>query len=96
MTADHGFQLLAGLLLIAAASDTAAAPGYLFPNEEAQRVTEMEHIVGLRIMAQPDEIGSHLFDEEEFAQYLLFAHGCSHAAMVFMAVGAIEQQTAAV
>lgn len=86
----------ARLVLVALSAQTAAAPGYFFPDEKSQLVAEPQNDAGLLIVPQADKVGTHLFYLLHFGAHHLFGQGSAYSGMVFMAVGAAQQQPFAV
>ena len=87
---------LTELYYVALSAQTAAAPGYFFPDEKSQLVAEPQNDAGLLIVPQADKVGTHLFYLLHFGAHHLFGQGSAYSGMVFMAVSAAQQQPLAV
>ena len=93
MLANHGGEHTPGLLTVALASQASPAPWYFFPDEQSERVAQIQHQVRLLVMAKSDEIGSHVLDLLQFVACLDFGHGSPYPSMVLMTVSTPEQQS---
>ena len=96
MRMNHVRQHSFGLCLILLATQTAAAPGNLFPYKNAQFIAKRKNNVRLLVMSQPDKIHSHFFHERHFRPHLFFCHSCAYARMVFVAVCTAQQKAGTV
>lgn len=96
MLLNHIGEHPARLVLVALSAQTAAAPGYFFPDEKSQLVAEPQNDAGLLIVPQADKVGTHLFYLLHFGAHHLFGQGSAYSGMVFMAVSAAQQQPFAV
>ena len=96
MLGDHVFEHPMGLLPIFVTPYSTTTPGNLFPHEDAERVAEVEHKVALLVMAQTNEIGTHVLDLLHLLTDLLIGHGSTHTRVVLMAMGALQEQTATI
>src|SRR5262249_59439834 len=84
------------LFLVVLASQTTAAPGNLFPDEQAELVAAVEHSAGLLIVAQPDEVCPHLLDQLHLGANQLFAHRRTEQGVVLVAMRSLDQKSRAI
>ena len=84
---DHVAQGAAAHLLEDVVADAAAAPGNLFPHEQAEPVAELEHAARLLVVREADEVCAHVFDELHLLIEQVVGHGRSVAGVIFVAVG---------
>ena len=96
MLSDHVFEHPMSLLLIPFSPYSTTTPGNLFPHEDAKRVAEVEHEVALLVMAQSDEVGTHVLDLLHLLSDLLIGHSGTHSGMVLMAMCTLQEQTATI
>ena len=93
---DHVAQGAAAHLLEDVVADTAAAPGNLFPHEQAEAVAELEYTARLLVVREADEVCAHVFDELHLLIEQVVGHRRSVACVIFVAMGSAQQQTLAV
>src|SRR5262249_34446624 len=93
---DHVAEHSPSLFLVVLASQTTAAPGNLFPDEQAELVAAVEHSAGLLIVAQPDEVRAHLLDQLHLGANQLFAHRRTEQGVVLVAMRSLDQKSRAI
>ena len=93
---DQCPEHVTALLPVAFAAKPAAAPGDFLPDEQAQLVAEVEDERCLLVVAEADEVGPHLLDLRHRAADHVVGHGCRDSRVVFVVVGAAEEQPLAI
>ncbi len=77
-------------------ADAAAAPGNLFPDEDAEPVAVLEHAARLLVVGETDEVRAHVLDELHLLVDEVVGHGGCVACVVFVAMGSAEEESLAV
>src|SRR5215216_1750298 len=93
MLFDHILQHSFCLLLINLSAQPAAAPGNFFPDEDAETIAEIENDARLLVMTQANKIHSHFLHHYHFCSHLIFCHSGRYTRMIFMTLGAADQQS---
>ena len=84
---DHIGEPVFGLQLVFFATQSATTPGNLLPDENAQTVAQAEDYRRLLVVAQSDEVDTHLLHHQHLLTDLGCVHRGSYSCMVFVPVG---------
>src|SRR5262252_8456285 len=93
---DHVSQHAFRLPLVALPSQSAAAPWDLLPDQQTQLVAAIEHGARLLIMAQPDEVCSHLFDQRHLFANEILGHRRAEQSVILVALRAPDEESLAI
>ncbi len=78
------------------AADASAAPGDLFPDEDAEFVAEFEDAARLLVVCEADEVHAHVLDELHLLTDEVVGHRGCIAGVVFVAMGAAQEEAFAI
>jgi hypothetical protein len=89
---DHIAQGAAAHLLEDFVADATAAPGDLFPDENAKAIAELEDPPRLLVMGETNEVGTHLFNEVHLLLDEIVGHGCGVTGVIFVSMRSAEEE----
>src|SRR4051812_26196766 len=96
MLVDQRAEHVLRLLAVPFAAEAAAAPGYLFPNEQAKLVAQFEDAARLLVVAETDEVHAHRLHQAHFLLHQFLRHRRAKAGVVLMPMRAAQEQALAV
>src|SRR6185295_14800837 len=93
MLIDQVAQHAARLFLVALATEPATTPRNLFPYEQPELVAQIENRARLLKVSETDEVCAEIFDQLHLFAHELFGHRRGDAGVIFMTLGAANQQS---